>query len=104
MQRHGLTPATGLLWGLGVGAVSGIGLAVAYCDYEQCSGGSEVSTIARGALGGAFMGGVVGGVAALSFHFSSRWRFRPATEVKLAPFARFPQGPPPGGFDALLRP
>lgn len=96
VRRHGWTPARSFIYGLTVGALSGIGLGVA-CN--QVSGGCG------GVIPGSIVfGGAVGGVAALSFHFSSRWRFRPVTELKLAPFARFPQGPPPGGFDALLRP
>jgi hypothetical protein len=96
VRRHGLTAAKGILWGLGVGAASGVGLAVACSQVSDGCGGV--------AVGSALSGGAVGGVAALSFYFSSRWRFQPVTEVKLEPFARFPQGPPPGGFDALLRP
>lgn len=96
VQRHGLTPAKGVLWGFAVGAASGVGLSVA-CS--QVSNGC-VALIP----GSMLVGGAVGGVAAISFAFSSRWRFAPATAAKLAPFARFPQGPPPGGFDVLLRP
>ena len=96
VQRHGLTPAGGVLWGLVVGAASGVGLAVA------CS---QVSSGCGAVIPGSMLAGVaVGGVAAISFAFSSRWRFAPATDVQLAPYARFPQGPLPGGFDALLRP
>ena len=96
VRRHGLTPASGIVWGLAVGAASGIGLAVA------CS---QVSSGCVALIPGSLLvGGALGGVAALSFYYSSRWRFRPVTEVQLAPFARFPQGPPPGGFDVLRRP
>ncbi|MDP3769207.1 MAG: hypothetical protein Q8S13_14440 [Dehalococcoidia bacterium] len=96
VRRHGLTAARGFLWGLGVGAASGVGLAVACSQVSDGCGGV--------AVGSTLFGGVVGGVTALSFFFSSRWRFRPVTAEKLEPFARFPQGPPPGGFDVLLRP
>jgi len=96
VQRHGLTASKGFFWGLGVGAVSGIGLAVA------CS---QVSSGCGALIPGSMLVGVAfGGIAAISFSFSSRWRFGPVTAVKLAPFARFPQGPPPGGLDVLLRP
>jgi hypothetical protein len=96
VRRHGWTAARSFLWGLGVGAVSGVGLAVACSQVSDGCGGV--------AAGSTLFGGAVGGIAALSYQYSSRWRFRPVTEVKLAPFARFPQGPPPGGFDVLLRP
>lgn len=96
VRRHGWTATRSFLFGLGVGAVSGVGLAVA-CGQESDGCGNV-------AVGSTLFGGAVGGIAALSYQYSSRWRFRPVTEVKLAPFARFPQGPPPGGFDVLLRP
>lgn len=98
-RRHGLTPDAGLLWGLGVGAVSGLGLTLACSQVsEGCGVVFLVSTL---------FGGAVGGIAAISFYIddlSSRWRFQPVTAEKLAPFARFPQGPPPGSLDALARP
>jgi len=97
VRRHGWTAARGILWGLGVGAASGVGLAVA-CGKVSCGSGGALIP------GSMLVGVAVGGIAALSYQYSSRWRFRPVTEVKLAPFARFPQGPPPGGFDVLLRP
>lgn len=96
VRRHGWTAATSFFLGLGVGAASGVGLAVACSQVSDGCG----AVIAASTL----LGGAVGGIAALSYQYSSRWRFRPVTEVKLAPFARFPQGPPPGGFDVLLRP
>jgi hypothetical protein len=96
VRRHGLTAAGGILWGLSVGAASGVGLAVACSQVSDGCGGV--------AVGSTLLGGAFGSIAALSYQYSSRWRFRPVTEVKLAPFARFPQGPPPGGFDVLLRP
>jgi len=96
VPRHGLTPAGGVLWGFIVGGASGVGLAAA------CA---QVSSGCGAVIPGSMLAGVaVGGVAAISFAFSSRWRFGPVTAVKLAPFARFPQGPPPGGLDVLLRP
>ena len=96
VQRHGLTPGRGVLWGFVVGGASGLGLAAA------CS---QVSSGCGALIPGSMLVGVAfGGVAALSFASSSRWRFAPVTEMRLAPFARFPQGPPPGGFDVLLRP
>ena len=95
MPRHGLTAAAGLLWGLGVGAASGVGLAAA-CSQVSSGCGALIP-------GSMLVGAAFGGVAAISFYVSSRWRFAPATEADLAPFARFPQGPPPGGFDVLLR-
>lgn len=98
-RRHRLTPGAGLRWGLGVGAVSGLGLTLACSQVsEGCGVVLLVSTL---------FGGAVGGIAASSFYIddlSSRWRFQPVTAEKLAPFARFPQGPPPGSLDALARP
>ena len=96
VRRHGWTAATSFFLGLGVGAASGVGLAVACSQVRDGCG----AVIAASTL----LGGAIGGIAALSYQYSSRWRFRPVSEVKLAPFARFPQGPPPGGFDVLLRP
>lgn len=95
VQRHGWTASTSLYVGLGVGAASGVGLAAACAQVSDGCGAVIASSM--------LFGGAVGGIAALSYQFSSRWRFRPVTAEQLAPFARFPQGPPPGGFDALRR-
>jgi len=96
VQRHGLTAAKGLVWGVAVGAASGVGLAVACNQVRGTSCGPIV-------LASAVVGLLFGGGAAVSYGFSSRWSFAPVTAETLAPFARFPQGPPPGGLDALGR-
>jgi hypothetical protein len=95
VQRHGLTATKGLVWGIGVGVVSGVGLAVA-CN--QVRSGCVAIVPASALLGLLF-----GGMAALSYGYSSQWSFAPVTAEALAPFARFPQGPPLGGLDAVAR-
>jgi hypothetical protein len=96
VRRHGLTAGRGFLWGILVGTASGVGLSSA-CGHVSAGCSSVVpASIA--------IGGALGGLAAISFAISSRWDFEPVHAVDLVPFARFPQGPPPGGFDLLVRP
>jgi len=90
IQRHGLTAQKGLEWGLVVGGVSGIALSLACNSVEGNSG-------CGGVFVGMMLGGALyGGIAAISFNSSSRYRVEPATPDALAPYARFPQGPPDG--------
>lgn len=96
VRRHGMTARTGLLWGLVVGAISGIGMTAACAQVEDTSCGGVFPIFLLGGL-------LYGGVSAISFSSSSRWRFEPVTAAALAPFARFPQGPPAANLDSLLR-
>lgn len=96
IRRHGLTGERSFLWGLGAGLVSGIGLSIACtaADAESCG-----AVVAASGL----MGLIWGGLAAISLSSSSRWKFTPPVADSLARFARFPQGPPPGGMSAVAR-
>jgi hypothetical protein len=88
VQRHSMTPAKGFLWGITVGAIAGAGLSIACSQVSDGCGSVFVGSLAAGAL--------YGGLAAISFASSSRWRIEPVTPERLAPYARFPQGPPAG--------
>jgi hypothetical protein len=93
VQRHGLTAGKGLVWGVTVGVLTGAGLTVACSQVTDGCGGVFV---------GATLAGLVwGSLAAVSYSSSSRWRFEPVAAARLAPFARFPQGPPPAMLDSL---
>ena len=99
VQRHRLTASRGMEWGLAVGAISGIALTAACSSVEGNSG-------CGGVLVGMVLGGALyGGIAAISLSHSSRWRIEPVTPEALAPYARFPQGPPDGvSLPQLARP
>lgn len=96
VRRHNMTARTGLIWGLAVGVLSGAGLTNA-CNQSQGSGCGEVLPMM--VLGGL----VLGGLSAISFEFSNRWRYEAPRADSLARFARFPQGPPITNLDSLLR-
>ena len=95
VSRHTMTASKGLLWGVGVGAVSGLALSAACGSYEEGSGCGGV------VVGSAVLGLAVGGLAALSLGPSSQWHFEPVTPSLLTRFARFPQGLPPGALQLL---
>ena len=93
ITRHSMTAASGIAWGIAVGLLSGIGLS------KACN---EVSDGCGDVLLGSLAGGLVwGGLAAISLERSSRQRIRPVTAAELAPYCRFPQGPP-ARLDSLL--
>lgn len=99
VQRHGMTPAKGFLWGIAVGVVAGAGLTAACGQVEDTSGCGGVF------VGSLLAGALYGGIAAISYASSSRWHIEPVTPERLAPYARFPQGPPAGlDFARLARP
>jgi hypothetical protein len=95
VRRHGLTAKKGVLWGLVVGAGSGLGLTVACSSVDDSNGCGGVLP-ASALLGLAF-----GALGALSLDGSSRWRFEPVVADSLSRFARFPQGWPLGVQEVL---
>lgn len=86
VQRYQRKPAAALLVGSVVGLVSGIALTAACRSVEDADcGGVLVSGLVSGAL--------IGGLSALSIQAG---RYREIPPGAMAPYARFPQGPPPG--------
>ncbi|MGA2382458.1 MAG: hypothetical protein ABSG61_03395 [Gemmatimonadales bacterium] len=97
VRRHGLTAGKGLLWGVAVGVLSGAGLTAACSQVSSGCGGVMVGSVLSGLLWG--------GLSAISFAYSERWRIEPVAADSIARFARFPQGPPVGlRLDDLARP
>ena len=94
VSRHTMTASKGLLWGAGVGAVSGLALAAACGSIEGDECGGVV-------IGSTALGLAIGGLAAISLGPSSRWHFEPVTPSSLTRFARFPQGLPSGALQLL---
>ncbi len=85
VQRYDRKPARALQVGLGVGFVAGLALTAACSSVEGSSCGGVL-------VAGLVSGTVFGGLSALSIQ-AGRYREIPAGGA--APYARFPQGPPP---------
>lgn len=79
---------TALMIGIGTGLVSGLLLTVACASVEDASCGAVLPVFALNGL-------LYGGLAARSIEGASRRQVDP-TAGALAPYARFPQGPPAG--------
>lgn len=77
-----------LLWTLTGMAVTGGALAAACSSVEDASCGGVFPSVA-------LTWGLVGGLAAMRVEKERRLRLEPRPDV-LRPYARFPQGPPPG--------
>jgi hypothetical protein len=94
VQRTGLTSKTGYQWTLMGALLTGAGLAA------SCTSVSGNSCARVGAVtAGAWL--VFGGLAAVTMDRSSYTTLRKPTVEQLKPYARFPQGLPPG-FDLRL--
>lgn len=86
VQRYKHRPAVALSVGSAVGLVSGLALTAACSSVEDVScGGVLLISLLSGVL--------VGGLAA---HSIQSGRYREIPPGAMAPYARFPQGPPPG--------
>ena len=86
VQRYQKNPDKALLAGLGVGLVSGIALTAACRSVEGAACGMVL-------VGSLVSGALWGGLSALSIQAG---RYREIPPGGVAPYARFPQGPPPG--------
>ncbi|MGD9903925.1 MAG: hypothetical protein AB7U83_10675 [Vicinamibacterales bacterium] len=92
VRRHGFDGRKAWAWTLIGAAVTGIGLAVACTSVEgtsECGGAG---------FAGAVPWLVFGGIASLAAGRTAFQSLDPARRDLLSPFARYPQGPPPG-FD-----
>jgi hypothetical protein len=89
LNRHAHTGGRTMRVGLIVGALSGLGLTVACMSAEAGGCGA----ILPGAI---VTSTLVSGAMALLLQPSNSINVRPITEERLRPYARFPQGIPPG--------
>ncbi len=89
VQRHNYTASKGFKLGMLVGIGSGVLLQLSCnsVDGGDC-GGVAPAVIAVSAL--------ITGLSTISLSNSSKLRIKSASAEALGPFARFPQGPPPG--------
>lgn len=98
VRRHKLGGKQAALWAV-VGALVTGGALTAACSSVEGNGGCGKVFLAVGATWGLF-----GGVSAASLERSSRLPIPSPDWEALRPYARFPQGLPPGLDPAILRP
>ena len=96
IRRHGWGRSRGLAWSLLGGAATGAGLAASCASVSSGCGGVGAAVLATWL--------VVGGLSSLSMEASSRVRLASPSAESLRPYARFPQGLPPGLDDDSIVP
>ena len=99
VKRHGSGKSKAYAWSLIGGLVTGSALSAACASVEDNGGGC--ATVGLITLG-LWMG--IGALSSLSFESSSRLQLWRPTFEQLQPFARLPQGLPPGVTPAMLGP
>jgi hypothetical protein len=96
IKRHDWGRSRGLAWSLLGGAATGAALAASCASVSSGCGGVGAAVLATWL--------VVGGLSSLSMEASSRVRLSSPSAESLRPYARFPQGLPPGLDDDSLVP
>jgi hypothetical protein len=96
IKRHDWGGSRGLGWSLVGGLVTGGALALSCSRVSSGCGGVGAGVAALWLA--------VGGLSSLSMQASSQLRLRNPTEDLLRPYARFPQGVPPGVDDRSIVP